>query len=65
MQVRLALRYAGKPAPAWLNSLVLAEKWGVPPWVVAAQPGALRWAARQAVLDRERKYWHDFDNKAD
>lgn len=53
--MRRALWYGTGTPPPWLNTLLLAERWHMYPGDLATRPGALRWAARQALVDDLRE----------
>ena len=56
------VRYgATKGVPAWAQCLVLAERWGTPPWEIYTAKGGIVWAARAAALDRAREKSHKMD----
>jgi hypothetical protein len=57
------VRYGKPGAPSWATALILAEKWGVPPWDIMERRGSLRWAARQSALDEARRRSAEFDKK--
>ena len=58
------VRYgAAEGVPSWVTSLVLAERWGIPPWEVADHESSLLWANRAAALDQARKISADLDKK--
>lgn len=46
---------AGAP-PLWLGALQMAEAWGTPPWEVMEHPGSLKWAARWAAYQKEKRW---------
>ncbi len=50
-------------APSWVTVLIMAEKWGVPPWEVGDAPGSLMWAARQNALDEAREWKRRLEEK--
>ena len=50
-------------APWWVTPLLLAEKWGTPPWEIIEVEGSLMWAARQNALDEARAWKQKLDAK--
>ena len=44
-------------APEWLNVLIVAEEWGVPPWEVLPKYASRRWwlMARNFVAQQKAK----------
>lgn len=52
-----------REAPWWVIPLLLAEKWGRPPWEIAEARGSLIWAARQNELDLARSWKADLENR--
>jgi hypothetical protein len=58
----------GGAGPAWLSTLLIAESWGAPPWVVLgdAQPsawGRWKWILRQKELLAQRAKKHKRDSE--
>ena len=63
--MRLAISGARLPKgariPAWVMVLQMAERWGCPPWEIAAHPGALRWITRQSFYNEQLRRVMDED----
>ncbi len=54
----MAAVHHGAKAPAWVTTILAAEKWGMAPWQVRGQSGTpvtrLAWLVRWQFLEEQR-----------
>ena len=54
MSLKYGVTHSQNPLPVWVSVLLMAEKWGVPPWEIASSRSQTYWTTRFAVLENER-----------